>query len=91
MLVTVALSVPKRNAKNPNNFHWLSLCNPACSFATHYNDLQPATSICNLPQFCIKGGVVRQKQEIGVSLSLVFYLNEELNPLPLLFPNVFGT
>ena len=32
-----------------------------------------------------------QKQEIGVSLSLVFYLNEELKLQPLLFPNVFGT
>ncbi len=32
-----------------------------------------------------------QKQEIGVSLSLVFYHNDELNSQALLFPNVFGT
>ena len=35
--------------------------------ATHYHDLQPALSICNLPQFCIIGGVVRHHISTMVS------------------------
>ena len=62
MLEVVVLSVPNKHTKIPNNSHWLSLCNPVCPFATHYNDLQPATSNCNLPLFCIIGGVVRQEE-----------------------------
>ena len=63
----VVQNVTNKNEKKQNNSHWLSLCNQTCSFATCLLDLQPATSNCNLPQFCIKGGVVRQERTDSIS------------------------